>query len=454
MKRRFRAMIEVSALLMLLVLSLPTMARAQRAIPMAGRSVDVLTVSGAIDAWSDAYIRRGIGVAERDGAEALIIALNTPGGTLDAMQNITARMLNARLPVVVFVHPRGAGAASAGTFILLAANIAAMAPGTTVGAAHPVDVSGQDIPTDERTKATNFAASMMRGIAEQRGRNADWAVRAVTESVAATAQEALDQNVIDLIAGDLDDLMNQMDGMVVETAAGEITLHTRRAGRVNIDMSVPEQFFHTLVNPNIALVLLSIGLLAISVELYHPGATVPAIVGAICLVLAFVALGNLPVNWGGAILIVAAVILFIVDVKVNSIALTIGGLVAFVLGGFLLFAPVTLPSPVMPRVSASPAVILALAGILGAFFVFALGAAVRGRSYPVVSGREALVGAIGVATSDLAPHGQVHVKGEVWTASAQEGPIRRGDPVRVVGVEGLRLQVVQEAEEQTIGSDS
>jgi membrane-bound serine protease (ClpP class) len=267
-----------------------------------------------------------------------------------------------------------------------------MAPGTTVGAAHPVDVGGEDIPADARAKATSFAASMIQSIAEQRGRNTEWAARAVRESIAATAQEALDQNVIDLLADDVNDLMKKMDGMVVETAAGEITLHTRRAGMVPIDMSLPEQFFHTLVNPNVAFVLLSLGLLAISVELYHPGATVPAIVGGICLILAFVALGNLPVNWGGAILIVASVILFIVDVKVNSLALTIGGLVTFILGGFLLFRPFALPSPVLPRVSVSPVVVFTLAGILGAFFVFALGAAVRGRNYPVISGREALIG--------------------------------------------------------------
>jgi membrane-bound serine protease (ClpP class) len=170
---------------------------------------------------------------------------------------------------------------------------------------------------------------------------------------------------------------------------------------------------------------------------------VPAIVGVICLVLAFVALGNLPVNWGGAILIVAAVILFIIDVKVNSVALTVGALTAFVLGGFLLFRPFSLPSPVMPRVSISPAVVLTVAGILGVFFVFALGAAVRGRRYPVVSGREALIDATGIATSDLAPSGQVRVRGEVWTAVAQGEPISQDDAVRVVAVEGLRLKVAR-----------
>ena len=214
-------------------------------------------------------------MAEREGAEALIIVLDTPGGTLDATQKITEHMLNARVPVVVFVSPKGAGAGSAGTFILLAANVAAMAPGTTVGAAHPIDPSGQDIPADARAKATNFAASMIQSIAEQRGRNAGWAARAVRESIAATAQEALDQNVIDLLADDLNDLMNKLDGAMVETTAGEMTLHTQRAGLIPIGMSPPEQFFHTLVNPNVAFVLLSIGLLALSVELFHPGAMVP-----------------------------------------------------------------------------------------------------------------------------------------------------------------------------------
>ena len=444
MNRLFHLSRPISAIVVtMFLLSLPSMANAQQ-----GGHIDVLTVSGVIDPWASSYVQRGISVAERDGAEALIVVLNTPGGTLGATQDITTGMLGARVPIIVFVYPSGGGAGSAGTFILLAANIAAMAPGTTVGAAHPIDVSGQDIPADARTKATNYAASMIQSIAEQRGRNADWAAQAVRESIAATAQEALDQKVIDLVADSPDDLVNKVDGMVVQTSAGELTLHTRRAGLVNIDMTLPEQFLHTLINPNIALVLLSIGLLAISVEIYHPGATIPAILGGICLVLALVALGNLPVNWGGVILIVTAVILFIVDVKVSSVALTVGGLAAFVLGGFLLFTPLTPTSPVMPKVSVSPAVVLTVAGILGAFFVFALGAAVRGRHYPVVSGREALVGAIGMVTSDLDPIGQVRVRGEVWTATAQEGPVPQGASVQVVGIEGLQLKVVPDTSAQ------
>lgn len=406
--------------------------------------VDVLSLSGVIDTWASGYIRRGIELAERDGAEAMILVLDTPGGTMDAMQAITTRMLNARVPVVVFVAPRGAWAGSAGTFVTLAANVAAMAPGTTIGAAHPVDESGQNLAEDARTKATNFSASLLASIARQRGRNAEWAAKAVRESIAATEEEALAQNVIDLIADDLDDLLNQLDGRTVETTAGEITLHTQRAGVVRVQMNISEAFFHTLVNPNIALILLSIGTLAITIELYNPGATVPAIVGSICLVLAFVALGNLPVNWGGVILIFIAAIMFIIDIKVNSMVLTVGELVIFVLGALLLFTPVSLPSPVLPAVRVSPAIVLTMAGIMGTLLVFVLGAAVRSRSRPVVSGPSVLVGATGVAVSDLTPHGQVRVKSELWTAVSEDGDIHRGDWVRVVRVDGLHLFVVRQ----------
>lgn len=409
--------------------------------------VDVLTISGVIDTWASGYIRRGIELAERNGAEAVILVLDTPGGTLDAMQAITTRMLNARVPVVVFVAPRGAWAGSAGTFVTLAANVAAMAPGTTIGAAHPVDESGQNLDDDARTKVTNFSASMLASIARQRGRNAEWAVKAVRESIAATEEEALARNVIDLIADDLDDLLNQLDGRTVETTAGEITLQTQRVGVIRVEMNIAEAFFHTLVNPNIALILLSIGTLAITIELYNPGALVPAIVGSICLVLAFVALGNLPVNWGGVILILVSAILFIIDIKVNSMVLTVGELVIFVLGALLLFTPVSLPSPVLPAVRVSPAIILTMAGIMGTLLVFVLGAAVRARSRPVVSGVAMLIGATGIAVSDFTPSGQVQVASELWTAFSENEEIHKGDLVRVVRVEGLRLGVVKQTKQ-------
>jgi membrane-bound serine protease (ClpP class) len=414
-----------------------------RAAAQTGAHVDVLTVVGALDTWTDSYVRRGIGLAERDGAEALVIVLDTPGGTLGATQHITTRILNARVPVVVFVYPSGAWAASAGTFVTLAAHIAAMAPGTTIGAAHPVALGGENLPSDESTKATEFSVALIRSIAEQRGRNADWAAAAVRQSLAATPQQALDAGAIDLIAKDLNDLLNQMDGRTVATAAGEITLRTRRAGSVAIAMNPAERVLHTLVDPNIAIILLLVGMVAIAVEMFHPGAILPAATGGICLILAFVALGNLPVNWGGALMVAASVVLFVLDIKVQGYALSVAGLVMFVLGALLLFTPFTAPSPLLPRVSVSPAVIAVAAGAMGAFFVFVLGAAVRGRRYPVLSGTQALVGAVGSAATDLSPHGQVQVRGELWTALAQDGPIPKGEAVRVVGVEGLRLKVVR-----------
>ncbi|MDE3088179.1 MAG: nodulation protein NfeD [Chloroflexota bacterium] len=429
----------LAIVLILFAYGLPMVAHAQ-----SGGHVDVLTVTGTIDTWMEGYVDRGIGVAEQDGAQAAIIVLNTPGGALGAMQDITTRMLNARVPVVVFVYPQGAWAGSAGTFITLAGNIAAMAPGTTIGAAHPVDASGQNIPSDENTKVTNFSVGIIKNIAQQRGRNAEWAANTVQNSLAATAQEALDQKAIDLIANDLNDLLNKIDGKTVKTAAGDMTLHTRQVAMVNLDMNIPEIILHTMVDPNFALILLQIGLLAIAVELYNPGATFPAIVGGICLVLAFVALGNLPVNWGGVILIVLSVIVFIIDVKINSIVLTGGGLAMFVLGGLLLFAPVTPLAPTMPDVSVSPFVLLGTGGLMAAFFLFILGAAVRGRNLPVLSGKEALAGALGIAATDLTPVGTVRLKGEEWSANSQDGTIQKGATVKVVGIDGLRLRVVKQ----------
>lgn len=425
--------------LIVLAFAWPTIARAQ-----SGAHVNVLTVTGAIDTWVEGYINRGISLSEQDGAQAVIILLNTPGGVLNATQNITTRILNARVPVIVFVYPQGAWAGSAGTFITIAAHIAAMAPTTTIGAAHPVSGGGESLEGDARDKIVNFSTTIIQNLAKQRGRNAEWAAKAVRESASATAQEALELNVIDLIATDPNDLLNQIDGKTVKTVAGELKLETRRAGLIYVDMNIAELILHTMVDPNIALILLQLGLLALVVELYNPGAMFPAVFGAICLVLAFVALGNLPVNWGGVILIVMAVIAFIIDVNINSLALTIGALVMFVLGALMLFTPFTPQPPTMPTVSVSPWVVLVTGSAMLAFFVFIIGAVVRGQRYPVISGNEALIGTTGVAVTDLTPTGIVRVKSEEWMAEAVEGEIRPGDTVKVVRVQGLRLKVVKE----------
>ena len=328
----------------------------------------------------------------------------------------------------------------------LAGNIAAMTPGTTIGAAHPVGAGGENIPSDERDKVTNFSVGIIKNIAQTRGRNATWAANAVQSSVAATAQEALDQHVIDFIATDVNDLLNKMDGRTVKTAAGEVTLHTNRVGIINLDMNIAEVFLHFLVNPTLAAILLQLGILAITIEVYNPGATFPAVFGGLCLVLAFVALGNLPVNWGGVILILLGVIALVVDIKITSFVLTGGGLIMFTLGALLLFTPLTPPAtPVVPSVTVSPVAIVVSGAVMAALFLFVVWAAVQGRRAPVLTGTATLIGAVGTAVTELTPSslGQVQVKSEVWSAIPEEGPIHPGEPVQVQGVEGLRLRVVR-----------
>jgi membrane-bound serine protease (ClpP class) len=412
-----------------------------------GRPVAVLTVEGTIDTWISSYVQRGIRLAERERAETLLILLNTPGGTLNSMQDVTTSLLNASVPIVVYVYPSGAWAGSAGAFVCMAANIAAMAPGTTIGAAHPVTSTGADIGPDERAKVTNFSISAIESIAEQRGHNAEWAARAVSESLAATAGEALDLRVVDVVAENIDDLLAQIDGRTVSTVSGQVSLQTQNSVLVYHDMNLSERFFHTLVDPNVALMLLSIGLLAISVELYHPGSVFPGAVGAVCLILALVALGNLAANWGAVVLIVLAVVCFLLDIKVSGFGLTIAGAVMFVLGGLLLYTRATPSTWTAPQVSASPAVVLSLAGVTAGLFAFVLGAAVHSLHGPVLTGREALMGLTGVAVSVLSPVGQVRVRGELWSARSQDGTIPEGALIRIVGIEGLHILVKRDRAE-------
>ena len=419
--------------LIALAFALPVIAHAQTSA-----HVDVITVGGTIDTWIEGYINRGISVAEQDGAQALVIVLNTPGGALGATQNITTRMLNARVPVVVFVYPQGAWAGSAGTFVTMAANIAAMAPTTTIGAAHPVAGGGEKLEGDERDKITNFSVSIIQNLAKQRGRNVEWAGKAVKESIAATAQEALDLKVIDLIATDLNDLLNKMDGRTVKTAAGEFTLQTKRAGLNNIDMNLPEVILHTMVDPNLALILLQIGLLAIAVELYNPGATLPAVVGGICLILAFYALHLLPVNYAGLALIVLAILMFILEVKITSHGiLAIGGITSMVIGSLLLFE-----SP-QPYYHLSLPVIIGAVVITALFFIFIVGFAVRAHLRKPVTGKEGLLGEEGVAKTDLNPTGTIMIHGELWNALSVSGFIKGGESVKVTKMKGMSLEVTK-----------
>jgi membrane-bound serine protease (ClpP class) len=411
------------------------------ALAQGGERVDVVTVKGVIDPFVAQYVGQGIEIAQQDGAQCLVIQLDTPGGTDGSMRDIVQVILNSPVPVVVYVSPAGARAGSAGVFITLAAHVAAMAPGTNIGAAHPVGITGVITGTMD-AKATNDAAAYARAIAERQGRNAAWAEKAVRESVSVTAQEALELQVVDLLADDLPDLLEEIDGHEVSTSAGVQVLATKGAQTHYVPLSLPQQILHGIVDPNIAYLLFVVGIWALVAEFYHPGAIFPGVTGAICLILAFVAFGSLPVNWGGVALIVLAIVLFILDIKVAGYGLSVGGGIAFVLGSLMIFSPLIPFSPAMPRLVVSWPLITAMTALIAAFFLFAISAGIRAQRARVTSGIHALVGATGVATSDLDPLGTVQVRSELWTAVADGAePIRQNEQVEVVGVEGVRLKV-------------
>lgn len=403
--------------------------------------VVVLELRGVVDPVVARYIQRGIEVGERANAQLVVIQLDTPGGLDTAMRTIVQAILNSEVPVAVFVTPRGARAASAGLFITAAAHVAAMAPGTNIGAAHPVDISQAEIPAALEDKVTNDAVAYLQAIAQQRGRNVSWAEEAVRKSASLTAQQALENRVIDLVAVDLADLLARLDGRSVSMNGREIVLHTASGQLQEYPMTWLEVIAHGIVDPNIAYLLLSLGTLALVAEFYNPGTILPGVTGLIALILGFVALGSLPVNWGGIALIVLAIIFFIADIKVTGIALSIAGAISFVLGSLLLFSPFSPTMPTMPQVSVNPWLITAMTAVLVGFFGFAVTAGLRAQRRAVMVGTHTLVGKSGVALSDLTPQGVVQVESEMWSAIAIGGQVRAGEAIEVVGRDGLRLQV-------------
>jgi membrane-bound serine protease (ClpP class) len=403
------------------------------------RHVDVLEIEGAVTPVMISYFQRGIQTAESDGAEALIIKLNTPGGQIDLMNEIIQAMLLADVPIVVYVYPPGSYAASAGTLITLGAHVAAMAPGTTIGAASPVGSQGEDLGETLETKVKEDLKAQARALAQRRGEEAvAWAESAIEEAKAATAAEALEMGVIDFVAYTLEDLLQQMDGFEVKVNIREVTLQTADATVQEVPMTFVEQFLHIITNPTIAFILLTIGLNAILFELSSPGGYAAGIIGAICLLLAFYSLGVLPVNYTGLIFVALAFVLFVVDVKAPTHGvLTVGGIASLVAGALLLFN-----SPLY-RVSLSA--VVALAVITGLFFAFAVAKAVQAQKRPAVTGREGLIGQLARARTMLDPSGTVLIKGELWDATAEDGPIAPGENVEIVAVDGFRLQVKKSA---------
>jgi membrane-bound serine protease (ClpP class) len=379
-------------------------------------------------------LRRAIGGAEERG-DALVIQLDTPGGQIDLMSDVVQALLRADVPVVVYVYPPGAYAASAGTLITLGAHVAAMAPGTTIGAASPVGSQGEDLGETLETKVKEDLKAQARALAQRRGEDAvAWAESAIEEAKAATAAEALELGVIDFVADDLQDLLAQMDGFEVEVNRRPVTLATAGATVREQPMTFVEQFLHIITNPTIAFILLTLGLNAILFELSSPGGYAAGIVGAICLLLAFYALGVLPVNYTGLILIALAFVLFVVDIKAPTHgALTVGGIVALIAGALILFNS--------PLYRISIGAVVAVAGVTGVFFAFAVGKAVAAQRRQAVTGREGLIGEMAEARTSLDRQGTVFLKGELWDAEALDEAIPRGESVEVVAVSGFRLQV-------------
>jgi membrane-bound serine protease (ClpP class) len=410
-------------------------------VTAAGPVALVLTIDGAITPATQEYLVRGIQTAEQSDAQVLILQLNTPGGGLGPMQSMAEAMRASRVPVVVYVAPRGAWAGSAGTIITLAGHAAAMAPETAIGAASPVGSQGQDLSTTEQAKTIEIMKATVRTLAERRGPEAIALAQATIESAkAASSSEALQAHLVDFIANDVSDLLNQLDGFTVQMANGPLVLHTAGAAQQALPMSLIERLLQLLVDPNIVFLLLAIGVQAILIELTHPGAWVPAFFGVVCLSLAAYGLGFLPVNWFGLIFIVTAFVLFIVDIKAPTHgALTIAGVVSFIIGGLVLFN--SAGTPQFERVS--PPLVIFAGIFIGSIFAIILGYALRAMRRPVITGMESLSGVSGIALSDFDPAGQVQVASELWSADAAEDSrkIRRGDRVEVVKAEGLRLKV-------------
>ncbi len=397
--------------------------------------VYILTYDGVINPVAADVIKSAIDKTYEENGECLIIELDTPGGLMKSMQEIVKNILSSPVPVVVYVAPPGSRAGSAGVFITYAANVAAMAPGTNIGAAHPVTLqSGADSSDTMMEKVTNDAVAFIRSIAEKRGRNVEWAEEAVRESASIPASEALKLGVINVIAPDVDSLLHYLNGREYEVLNGSKILHTENAVREKIEISWRFKLLNVIIDPNIAYILLLIGIYGIFFELYNPGAILPGVVGAISLILAFYALHTLPVNYAGLLLILLAIILFIAEIKIPSYGmLTVGGIISLVLGSVMLF------KDTLPFFQVSWKVIAFATIITTLFFVFAIGLGIRAQRRKPVTGREGLVGEAGEAKEDfIKGKGQVEVHGEIWTAFSGE-KIKKGDAISVVSIENLKI---------------
>lgn len=404
-----------------------------------GKFVLAITVNGAINPVVADHIAKSIASAEGDpSVEALVIEMDTPGGLDTSMRQIVKDIRKSQVPVIVYVSPSGSRAASAGAFIAYASHVAAMAPGTNIGAASPVNMGGEGMDKTMKRKVTNDAAAYIRSIADATGRNPDIGEDMVRKGSSIPETEAVKNNVVDLIAKDFTELLAAVDGRTVKTSAGERKLATKGLTVKRVEMNLRQKIFDALANPNIAYMLMMLGFYGLFFELSNPGAVLPGVIGAVCLILAFYSLQTLPINYAGALLILMAVIMFMLEVWVPSYGmLTLGGLVSLVMGSLML---VDSPEEYL-RISLT--VILPISLFTAAFFFFLVGSGVRAQRARVITGMEGMIGAEGYAETDIAQQspGKVFVEGDIWNAVTEGDPVSKDGRVTVVEMKGLTLVV-------------
>lgn len=395
----------------------------------------VAAYEGVINPVTAEYLHDALAHAEAVGAQALIVQLDTPGGLDTSMRLIVKDFTSAALPIVVYVAPSGGRAASAGVFLTIAAHVAAMAPGTNIGAAHPVAMGGGEMDKTMKEKVENDSVAYIKSLAEQRGRNVTWAEEAVRKSVSVTEKEALTLKIIDLVADDMKGLQDKLDGRTVTLAAGPVVLRTKGAPLDPFPMSWRQEMLKALSDPNIAYVLMTVGTIGILAELYNPGAILPGIVGAISLILAFYSFQSLPVNYAGVLLMLLGIVLFILEVSVTSYGLlALGGVTSMILGSLMLVKTDA------PFLQISWAVILPVVILAAGLTLLMVGMGVRAMGRQPTTGREGMVGLVGVAKTSVAPQGKILVHGELWEAISEQ-PLQPGDQAEVVKLDGLTLHV-------------
>jgi membrane-bound serine protease (ClpP class) len=420
---------KVAIAFLILILAVPLCVSASE------KEIHVIRIQGVINPPSAEFIAVSLARAAEKQAEAVLILLDTPGGLDTSMRGIIKSIMESPVPVVVYVYPSGARAASAGAIILLASHVAAMAPGTNVGAAHPVTIGQEKADKTMMEKVLNDAEAYVKSVAAQRGRNVEWAAKAVKESASITAGEALDQKVIDIVAKDVEALLAAIDGKNVETKSGKVTLHTKEAKTVDVAMPFKFRFLSYLADPNVAYILMMIGMYGILFEIYSPGSIFPGVLGGISLILALYAFQTIPISYAGLSLIVLGIVFFILELKIVSHGmLGLAGIVAIVIGSIML---VDLPSGILSISWKSIATVAILSGI---FFFGVLSYAVKAQLSKVMTGREGLIGESGLAKTDVFHSGTVVIHGEIWNALS-DTPVRAGQRVTVTDVKGLTVRV-------------